>query len=119
MFNEVGTNLFNRLKVSPITSVSLNTNYQLEIEWSDGKTTGLTGAGGERMIIAAAILIAMRKAYTPEVPILMFDGVLESLDPKPRKELLSFLGEYAKTEGVAVVASEFDSGNAVATVMAV
>ena len=119
VFNEVGTTLFNRLKVSPITSVSLNTNYQLEIEWSDGKKTGLTGAGGERMIIAAAILIAMRKAYTPEVPILMFDGVLESLDPKPRKELLSFLGEYAKTEGVAVVASEFDSGNAVATVMAV
>jgi hypothetical protein len=119
VFNEVGTTLFNRLKVSPITSVSLNTNYQLEIEWSDGKTTGLTGAGGERMIIAAAILIAMRKAYTPEVPILMFDGVMESLDPKPRKELLSFLGEYAKTEGVAVVATEFDSGNAVATVMAV
>jgi hypothetical protein len=119
VFNEVGTTLFNRLKFSPFTSVSLNTNYQLEIGRADGTTTGLTGAFGERMIIAAAILIAMRKAYTPEVPILMFDGVLESLDPKPRKELLSFLGEYAKTEGVAVVATEFDSGNAVATVMAV
>jgi hypothetical protein len=119
VFNEVGTTLFNRLKFSPFTSVSLNTNYQLEIGRADGTTTGLTGAFGERMIIAAAILIAMRKAYTPEVPILMFDGVMESLDPKPRKELLSFLGEYAKTEGVAVVATEFDSGNAVATVMAV
>ena len=119
VFNEVGTTLFKRLKFSPFTSVSLNTDYQLEIGYPDGTTSGLTGAGGERLIIAAAILIAMRKAYTPEVPILMFDGVLESLDPKPRKELLSFLGEYAKTEGIAVVVSEFDSGEAVATVMTV
>ncbi len=118
VFNEVGTTLFKRLKFSPFTSVSLNTNYQLEIGYPDGTTSGLTGAGGERLIIAAAILIAMRKAYTPEVPILMFDGVLESLDPKPRKELLSFLGEYAKTEGIAVVVSEFDSGQAVARVIA-
>jgi len=116
VFNEVGTTLFNRLKVSPITGVSLNTEYQLQITWSDGKTTGLTGSGGERAIISAAMLIAMRKAYTPEVPILMFDGIMETLDETPREELLSFLDEYAKTEDVAIVASIFDSSNSLATV---
>ncbi len=115
IFNDVGTTLFQRLKVSPISSVSLDTDYRLRIDWSDGENTGLTGAGGERTIIATALLIAMRKAYTPNIPILMFDGVLENLDPKPREELLDFLSEYAKSEGVAVVVSLFDSSKAKAT----
>jgi hypothetical protein len=117
VFNDVGTTLFNKLKMSPITGVSLNTDYRLEISWADGKTTGLAGAGGERTIIAAAMLIAMRKAYTPDVPILMFDGVMENLDERPREEFLTFLDEYAKTEGVAVVASVFDSSKSTAIVM--
>jgi len=115
IFNDVGTTLFERLKVSPISSVSLDTDYRLRIDWSDGESTGLTGAGGERTIIAAALLIAMRKAYTPNIPILMFDGVLENLDPRPREEFLDFLAEYAKSESVAVVASLFDSSKAKAT----
>jgi len=115
IFNDVGTTLFQRLKVSPISSVSLDTDYRLRIDWSDGESTGLTGAGGERTIIAAALLIAMRKAYTPNIPILMFDGVLENLDPRPREEFLDFLSEYAKSESVAVVASLFDSSKAKAT----
>jgi len=115
IFNDVGTTLFQRLKVSPISSVSLDTDYRLRIDWSDGESTGLTGAGGERTIIAAALLIAMRKAYTPNIPILMFDGVLENLDPRPREEFLDFLAEYAKSESVAVVASLFDSSKAKAT----
>jgi ABC-type thiamine transport system ATPase subunit len=103
--------------VSQIKAVSLNTDYQLEVSWSDGTTTGLTGSGGERTIIAAALLIAMRKAYTPGVPILMLDGVMESLDPRPREEFLSFLEEYAKEEDIAIVVSAFDSGASIATVM--
>ena len=116
IFNDVGTKLFERLKVSPISSVSLDTGYNLKISWSDGSVTGLTGAGGERTIIAAALLISMRKAYTPEVPILMFDGILENLDPKPREGFLDFLSEYAKSEDVAVVVSLFDSSESTATV---
>jgi hypothetical protein len=116
IFNEVGTTLFERLDVSPINSVSLDTNYNLRINWSDGTTTGLAGAGGERTIIAAALLISMRKAYTPDVPILMFDGMLENLDPNSMKSLLDFLSEYAKTEDIAVVASLFDSSESVAKV---
>lgn len=116
IFNEVGTKLFERLKVSPISSVSLDTGYNLKISWSDGSVTGLTGAGGERTIIAAALLISMRKAYTPEIPILMFDGILENLDPKPREGFLDFLSEYAKSEDVAVVVSLFDSSESTATV---
>jgi energy-coupling factor transporter ATP-binding protein EcfA2 len=117
VFNDVGTTLFNRLKVSQIKAVSLNTDYRLEVSWSDGTTTGLTGSGGERTIIAAALLIAMRKAYTPGVPILMLDGVMESLDPRPREEFLTFLEEYAKEEDIAIVVSAFDSGASMATVM--
>lgn len=116
IFNEVGTKLFERLKLSPISSVSLDTGYNLKISWSDGSVTGLTGAGGERTIIAAALLISMRKAYTPEIPILMFDGILENLDPKPREGFLDFLSEYAKSEDVAVVVSLFDSSESTATV---
>ena len=116
IFNEVGTTLFERLEISPINSVSLDTNYNLRISWSDGTTTGLAGAGGERTIIAAALLISMRKAYTPDVPILMFDGMLENLDPNSMKSLLDFLSEYAKTEDIAVVASLFDSSESVAKV---
>jgi hypothetical protein len=115
IFNDVGTTLFQRLKVSPISSVSLDTDYRLRIDWSDGESTGLTGAGGERTIIAAALLIAMRKAYTPNIPILMFDGILENLDPRPREEFLDFLAEYAISEGVAVVVSLFDSSKTKAT----
>jgi hypothetical protein len=116
IFNDVGTSLFQRLKVSPITSVSLDTDYQLKIGWPNDKTTGLTGSGSERTLIAAALLIAMRKAYTPNIPILMFDGVLENLAPRPREEFLDFLSEYSKSEGVAVVVSLFDSSKAKATI---
>jgi len=118
VFNEVGTTMFNRLKVSQITGVSLNVDYELEINWANqAKATGLTGAGGERTIIATALLMAMRKAYTPGIPILMFDGVLENLDNRPREELLTFLGEYSKNEGIAIVVSVFDSSIAVAKVI--
>jgi|GEM_PF-3166121 ABC-type lipoprotein export system ATPase subunit len=108
VFNNVGTTMFKRLKVSPITGVSLNIDYNIEINWADGSPTGLSGAGGERTIIAAALLIAMRKAYTPEIPILMLDGVMENLDARPREELLAFLGEYAKTEEIAVLTSRLN-----------
>ena len=116
IFNTVGTTLFERIEVSPINSVSLDTNYNLRISWSDGTTTGLAGAGGERTIIAAALLISMSKAYTPDVPILMFDGMLENLDPNSMKSLLDFLSEYAKTEDIAIVVSLFDSSEPVAKV---
>jgi hypothetical protein len=108
VFNNVGTTMFKRLKVSPITGVSLNIDYNIEINWADGSSTGLSGAGGERTIIAAALLIAMRKAYTPEIPILMLDGVMENLDDRPREELAAFLGEYAKAEDIAVMISRLN-----------
>jgi len=118
VFNEVGTTMFNRLKVSQITGVSLDVDYELNINWANqDKSTGLTGAGGERTIIATALLMAMRKAYTPEIPILMFDGVLENLDNRPREELLAFLGEYSKDEDIAIAVSVFDSSIAVAKVI--
>jgi len=118
VFNKVGTTMFNRLKVSQITGVSLDVDYELKINWANqDKSTGLTGAGGERTIIATALLMAMRKAYTPEIPILMFDGVLENLDDRPREELVTFLGEYSKDEDIAIAVSVFDSSIAVAKVM--
>lgn len=108
VFNDVGTNLFNRMKFSKINGLQLDANYEIKIAWDTGETTGLTGAGGERTVIAATLLIAMRKAYTPELPLLMFDGVLENLDDGPREEFMKFLDEYAKNEGVAVVVSLLD-----------
>jgi hypothetical protein len=109
VFNEQGTSMFAKLKVSAIKAVSLDTDYELKIDWDDGSKTGLTGAGGERTIIAAALLIAMRKSYTPNIPLLMFDGVLENLDDRPREELLNFLANYAEEENIAVIVSIFDS----------
>ena len=116
IFNEVGTTLFSKLKMSKITSVSLDTDYELEVGWADGETTGLTGAGGERTVIAAALLISMRKAYSPEIPILMFDDIIDKLDPKPREDFLKFLDEYAKSEDVAIIVSQLDSSINDATV---
>jgi len=58
----------------------------------------------------------MRKAYSPEIPILMFDDILNNLDPQPRDEFLNFLSEYAKTEDVAVIVSELDSSFSTAKV---
>ena len=116
IFNEVGTTLFSKLKMSQITSVSLDTDYELKVGWADGETTGLTGAGGERTIIAAALLISMRKAYSPEIPILMFDDLIDKLDPKPREDFLKFLDEYAKSEDVAIIVSQLDSSTNKATV---
>jgi len=116
IFNEVGTTLFSKLKMSEITSVSLDTNYELKVGWLDGKTTGLTGGGGERTLIAAALLISMRKAYSPEIPILMFDDIIDKLDPTPKEDFLKFLDEYAKFEDVAIIVSQLDSSLSNATV---
>jgi energy-coupling factor transporter ATP-binding protein EcfA2 len=109
VFNDVGSSLFKRLKFSQINGLQLDSDYEIKISW-DGvqEPTGLTGAGGERTIIAATLLIAMRKAYTPDLPLLMFDGVLENLDDGPRNEFMQFLSEYAASEGVAVVVSLLD-----------
>jgi len=108
IFNEVGTTLFSKLKMSEITSVSLDTDYQLEVGWANGETTGLAGAGGESTIIAAALLISMRKAYSPDIPILMFDDIIDKISPKPREDFLKFLDEYAKSENVAIIVSQLD-----------
>ena len=66
--------------------------------------------------IAAALLISMRKAYSPEIPILMFDDIIDKLDPKPREDFLKFLDEYAKSEDVAIIVSQLDSSINDATV---
>lgn len=112
VFNDVGTNLFNRMKFSQINGIQLDTDYNISISWDgEAEPTGLTGAGGERTIIAATLLIAMRKAYTPEIPVLMFDGVIENLDESPQREFLNFLDEYAINEGVAIVVSLLDENS--------
>jgi len=116
IFNDVGTSLFTTLSSSPISGVELDTDYQLKVKWKDGSTTGLTGAGGERTIIAAALLIAMRKAFTPDIPILMFDGMLENLDPGSRTSFLDFLKSYAATEDIAVFVSLFEENKNTAEV---
>lgn len=108
VFNDVGTTMFEKMPNSRIKSVELDTNYILVQTWDDGKETGLAGSGGERALTAAAILIAMRKAFTPDIPILMIDGVLEKLDSGARNNLLGFLKEYAKTDGVTIVVSLLD-----------
>ena len=105
IFNEIGTTLFEKMPNSRIKSVELNTDYEIRQTWDDGQTTGLTGSGGERALTAAAILIAMRKAFTPDIPLLMIDGVLEKLDVSKRKILLDFLKDYAETDGVTIVVS--------------
>ena len=116
VFNEVGTSLFAKLKFSPIVKVALDTDYTLKLTWQNGDITGLTGAGGERTIIASAMLIAMRKAYTPEIPILMLDGVLKELNADSSEELLSFLSEYSASEGISVIVSMLDDSKPVAEV---
>jgi len=106
IFNEVGSSIFSSLSFSPMTKMELNDSYELKITWADGRgVTGLSGSGGERTIVAAAMLIAMRAAYTPEIPVLMFDGVLGNLNEKARKELQTFLAGYAEATNIAVVAT--------------
>ena len=43
--------------------------------------------------------------FTPDIPLLMIDGVLERLDLGARKTLLDFLKVYADTDGVTIVVS--------------
>ena len=107
-FNKVGTTLFANLSNSKIKSIELDTNYRIRQTWADGSITGLAGSGGERSITSAAILIAMRKAFTPDVPILMIDGVLEKIDEDARGPLFDFLKDYAKSDGVTIVVSILD-----------
>ena len=104
-FNKVGTTLFANLSNSKIKSIELDTNYRIRQTWADGSITGLAGSGGERSITSAAILIAMRKAFTPDVPILMMDGLIEKIDEGARGPLFDFLKDYAKDDGVTFVAS--------------
>ena len=88
--------------------MELDTNYTLLQTWDDGNITGLAGSGAERALTTAAILIAMRKAFTPDVPILMIDGVLEKIDEDARGPLFDFLKDYAKSDGVTIVVSILD-----------
>ncbi len=111
VFNEVGKTLFSNLSNSKIKSVELDTNYTLLQTWDDGNITGLAGSGAERALTTAAILIAMRKAFTPDVPILMIDGVLEKIDEDARGPLFDFLKDYAKSDGVTIVVSILDGKN--------
>jgi len=103
VFNEIGTEIFQTLDFSPIRKLSLNTEYELKIERRDGRVTGLSGSESERAMTAAALLIAMRKSYTPEIPLLMFDAILDTLNPGPREEMKKFLSEYAEKEGIAII----------------
>jgi hypothetical protein len=105
IFNEVGSSIFSSLSFSPMTKMELDDSYELKITWKDGRVTGLSGSGGERNVIAAAMLIAMRAAYTPEIPFLMFDGMLENLNKNARNELEQFLASYAEATDIAVVAT--------------
>jgi hypothetical protein len=108
IFNEVGTTLFEKMPNSRIKSVELDTNYKILQTWDDGRITGLSGSGGELALTAVAILIAMRMAFTPDIPILMIDGVLESLDSGAKRTLLDFLKGYAKSDGVTIMVSHLD-----------
>ncbi len=110
IFNNVGDSLFKKLDVSELRRVALNTDYELVLSWKSGEETGLTGAsgGGELAIIAAAMLIAIHKAYTPHIPILMIDGVHDRLAQEPMDSFANFLSDYAKKENIAVVISELD-----------
>jgi hypothetical protein len=105
IFNDVGSSIFSTLSFSPMSKMELSDSYEIKITWADGRVTGLSGSGGERTIVAAAMLIAMRAAYTPKIPILMFDGVLGNLNDKARKELETFLSGYAGATDIAVVAT--------------
>ena len=78
IFNEIGQSIFTKLSFSPIKSIRLDGHNQLKVKDPTGKETGLTGSEGERTLIAAAILIALREAYTPDVPLLMLDGILDN-----------------------------------------
>ena len=110
IFNEIGASIFAKLSLSPMKSITLDGLNQLSIVWSDGSTTGLTGSEGERTLIASAILIALREAYTPEIPVLMLDGMLDNLNDEPREELVSFLNAYAGEKDIAVIATRLDDG---------
>jgi chromosome segregation ATPase len=117
IFNETGSSLFEVLDFSPFEKVELDTDYQLRMK-RKGKDgwTGISGSEGERAIVAASLLIAMRKAYTPDIPLLMFDGVLDNLDDAPKAQLMDFLREYASNEGIAIVVTSLDTNAPVAQV---
>ena len=107
VFNEIGTEIFQTLDFSPIKKLSLNTEYELKIEDRDGRVI-FARSESERAMTAAALLIAMRKSYTPEIPLLMFDAILDTLNPGPREEMKKFLGEYAEKEGIAIIITTLD-----------
>jgi len=117
IFNETGSSLFETLDFSPFEKVELDTDYQLRMK-KKGQDVwiGISGSEGERAIVAASLLIAMRKAYTPDIPLLMFDGVLDNLDDVPKTQLMAFLQEYASNEGIAIVVTSLDTNASVAQV---
>jgi DNA repair exonuclease SbcCD ATPase subunit len=117
IFNETGSSLFEALDFSPFEKVELDTDYQLRMKRKGQDAwIGISGSEGERVIVAASLLIAMRKAYTPGIPLLMFDGVLDNLDDAPKAQLMNFLREYASNEGIAIVVTSMDTNTSVAQV---
>lgn len=112
IFNEIGTSLFADLSFSPIEDLQLDTDYNLSIGWKNrDRRTGLHGSEGELTIIAAALLIALRKAYTENIPLLMFDSILDNINPDDRNLLFQFLESYAASENIAVLVTQLDDGS--------
>ena len=110
IFNEIGKSIFAKLSFSPMKSITLDGHNQLKVVMADGNETGLTGSEGERTLIAAAILIALREAYTPDIPMLMLDGIVDNLNAEPREELINFLSAYATDKDIAIIATRLDDG---------
>lgn len=111
VFNDVGGQLFANLDQSPITTLSLDTDYRLTIMKSDGSQTGVSAlSGGESALVACALLMAVQKAYAPEAPILLIDSVLDNLNNVAKQSLCNFLSEYAAQENIAIVATELADG---------
>jgi DNA repair exonuclease SbcCD ATPase subunit len=117
IFNQIGQSIFAKLSFSPMKSITLDGHNQLKVVMADGKETGLTGSEGERTLIAAAILIALREAYTPDIPMLMLDGILDNLNAEPREELINFLGAYATNKDIAIIATRLDDGRPIPEVI--
>ena len=111
VFNDVGGQLFANLDQSPITTLSLDTDYRLTIMKSDGSQTGVSAlSGGESALVACALLMAVQKAYAPEAPVLLIDSVLDNLNNEAKQSLCNFLSEYAAQENIAIVATELADG---------
>jgi DNA repair exonuclease SbcCD ATPase subunit len=64
----------------------------------------------EQATIALTLQLALANSYTPDIPLILCDGIYEYFDDERRKKILTFVDEFGKNHNRAIVITVVKEG---------